>query len=133
MNRQKIELIEAVLAVIVLYGVMFLFGITCPIKFLTGISCPGCGMTRAIISLLKLDFYKAFYYHPLFWAPPLLLLVFYMKERISPRIYKGILYAAVVLFFAVYFYRLVAMQSDIVCCNVKSGAIYKLYQLIRVI
>jgi hypothetical protein len=37
----------------------------CPIKMLTGYPCPGCGMTRACWSLLKLDFAEAFYFHPL--------------------------------------------------------------------
>jgi hypothetical protein len=36
----------------------------CPFKALTGISCPGCGMTRAMLSIIKGDFYGAFGYNP---------------------------------------------------------------------
>ena len=40
--------------------------IGCPIKQIFGVNCPGCGMTRAFLSALRLDFCAAFHYHPLF-------------------------------------------------------------------
>lgn len=45
--------------------------IGCPIKFFTGMSCPGCGLTRAWTSLLSLHLLDALAYHPLFWLPPI--------------------------------------------------------------
>jgi hypothetical protein len=36
----------------------------CPFKALTGIPCPGCGMTRAMLSVTKGDFRGAFGYNP---------------------------------------------------------------------
>lgn len=38
----------------------------CPFRLFLHIECPGCGMTRAIISVLRLNFRQAFQYHPLF-------------------------------------------------------------------
>lgn len=38
----------------------------CPFRLFLHIECPGCGMTRAIISAVKLDFEAAFQYHCLF-------------------------------------------------------------------
>nr|WP_109608944.1 DUF2752 domain-containing protein [Mucilaginibacter oryzae] len=38
--------------------------ITCPFKKLTGIDCPGCGMQRAVIALLKGEIYNSFKYYP---------------------------------------------------------------------
>lgn len=38
--------------------------IFCPFKVLTGIPCPGCGMTRALISITKGDLRAAFRYNP---------------------------------------------------------------------
>ena len=42
------------------------FAIPCIFNKVTGLYCPGCGNTRAAISLLKFDFLAAFYYNPLF-------------------------------------------------------------------
>ena len=50
---------------IVLIFVFCLF-YKCPFKLFLHVECPGCGMTRAMISVLKLDFRQAFTYHPLF-------------------------------------------------------------------
>ena len=38
-------------------------GIPCPIRRLTGTMCPGCGTTRMMMSILKLDFASAFRYN----------------------------------------------------------------------
>lgn len=38
----------------------------CPFKMIFGTDCPGCGMTRAFISALHLNFKEAFNFHPLF-------------------------------------------------------------------
>lgn len=39
----------------------------CPIRTLFGVNCPGCGLTRAFLAALHLDFKRAFSLHPLFW------------------------------------------------------------------
>ena len=53
--------------------VMQLTGFGCPIRRMTGIPCPGCGLTRAYISLFRFDIKEAFIYHPLFPLIPLIL------------------------------------------------------------
>lgn len=42
------------------YYLLNRLGTTCIFLKCFGIPCPGCGMTRALISLLKLDFRQAF-------------------------------------------------------------------------
>ena len=37
--------------------------VTCIFKSVTGISCPACGMTRAFISILHLNFLNAFLFY----------------------------------------------------------------------
>ena len=37
----------------------------CPFKLLTGLPCPGCGMTRSVVTLLHGDLGASLYYHPL--------------------------------------------------------------------
>ena len=59
------DCIYLALIIFFVYGVLTILGIGCPIKYLTGISCAGCGMTRAWRCVLKLDFARAFSYHPL--------------------------------------------------------------------
>ena len=39
----------------------------CLMKNTTGFPCPSCGMTRAYTEAFKLNFKKAFYYHPLLY------------------------------------------------------------------
>lgn len=41
------------------------FNIPCIFHELTNLYCPGCGITRMLFSILRLDFYQAFRYNPL--------------------------------------------------------------------
>lgn len=67
--KYKVYLIT--LAVLLIYVLCaFALKMPCPIKYLTGISCAGCGMSRALMSALTLDFSEAFRYHPLWITVP---------------------------------------------------------------
>ena len=44
------------------------FDSACPTYAIFGICCPFCGMTRAHLAALRLDFAAAFAYHPAFFA-----------------------------------------------------------------
>ncbi|HIU50223.1 MAG TPA: DUF2752 domain-containing protein [Candidatus Limousia pullorum] len=63
-RRNKVLRAFAVLAAAgVLYGLItgwLGFGIPCPVHYFTGFKCPGCGVSRMFISLMKLDFKSAF-------------------------------------------------------------------------
>ena len=62
----------------IIYGVLFKLGIVIPCVFheITGLYCPGCGITRMILSILKLDFYQAFRYNNLIFVFLPLILVY---------------------------------------------------------
>ena len=49
----------------------------CPIKRFTGLSCPGCGFSRATLSLLEFDFYSSIKYNR--FAIPILLYIAYVS------------------------------------------------------
>lgn len=61
-------------AAIAVLGVWVALDLDCPIRSLTGIPCPGCGMSRAWLAALRLDFAEAFSLHPMFWCVPVVLL-----------------------------------------------------------
>lgn len=106
--------VKAAAAVGGLYLFLAAIGHGCPIRWLSGIPCPGCGLSRAYLALLKLDLKGAFAYHPLFWAVPLLVLAAFWQDRISRRERKGSKTAKVLLvilgtaFMLVYIWRLLS-------------------------
>lgn len=120
-----------VFIIIILYCILIsIIGIGCPIRFMTGISCAGCGMSRAWISVLKLDFHSAFYYHPL-WFIPLIFSMLYLKNSFAPlRSYRFIVSAFILMFIVAYFFRLFDPSNEIVTVNIKTGVIYKIYYFI---
>ena len=123
-NPVRKEQVTAILAVVLFYGVLQLVGITCPIKFITGISCPGCGMTRAWLSLLlRGDLKAAFYYHPLFWILVPAVPLFLCRHRFSGRVRKIAGYALILLFFAVYAVRMASPGNTIVVFRPGDGLI----------
>lgn len=124
-SKQLGSQIAAVLSVVLLYGIMQLFGITCPIKFLTGISCAGCGMTRACLAFLRLDIQQAFYYHPLFWLPPIVLAALLCRNHLNRKLYRGIMAVSAALFLVVYFYRLLFGNDAIVAVKPENGIIFR--------
>lgn len=68
-RKHKIEF--STLIVMALGGVYALlakngYGIPCPIRALTGLLCPGCGNTRAALSLLRFDIIGMFEYNLMF-------------------------------------------------------------------
>ncbi|MBR4909861.1 MAG: DUF2752 domain-containing protein [Clostridia bacterium] len=49
--------------------------IPCVFNLITGLKCPGCGVTRMCVSIIKLDFYAAFRANPaIFCLLPLMAL-----------------------------------------------------------
>ena len=57
----------------------YFFGYICPSMVFIGLPCPGCGLTRAALSLMRFDFQKALYFNPMiFFALPLIALYVFM-------------------------------------------------------
>lgn len=125
------DLMGLAAGIVFIYGVMHLVGIGCPIKFVTGISCLGCGMTRAWLSVLKLDFSSAFYYHPLFMLPPVAVIVYLIKSKINLKIYKIIMLTIVAAFITMYLYRLLFTDGDIVVFEPGNNIIFRLLEYER--
>lgn len=109
------------------YAVLFLLGVTCPIKFVTGISCPGCGMTRAWLSLLLGRPLRALHYHPLVWLPPIALALYLFRARLPKWAVKCLPAAAGVLFCGVYLFRLLDhCAPEVVAFAPETGLVIRL-------
>jgi len=67
--------------ILIFLVVIWVLDAGCPFYRVAGIPCPGCGMSRALISACRLDFRTAFAWHPMFWALPLLYLFFLFDFR----------------------------------------------------
>lgn len=68
--RERIKKASIIGAAVLLcgcaYAVFFKktgIGIPCLFHYVTGLKCPGCGITRMLISILRLDFAAAFQYN----------------------------------------------------------------------
>ena len=75
--HQKLALTAGYLALVLVF---YLLDIPCLFLAFLHIPCPGCGMTRALLAALQLDFASAFALHPMFWSLPVLYLYFLLDR-----------------------------------------------------
>lgn len=105
-------------------------GIGCIFHWLTGISCPACGMTRAIICLLRFDITGAFYYHPLFWLiiPSVVYFVLGKQPLFGSKKRQLIISLSIfVIIIAVYIYRLFFVENSPITIDISSSIVVKLF------
>ena len=91
------------------YASALQFGWNCPIKYLTGVPCPGCGLSRALAALLRLDFWTALRFHPMvFVLPPVVLYALFGKKPLlgSTKLERVLLWSAVALDIGIWLVRL---------------------------
>ena len=85
-NRLKKTLIKysIILGIALAYLIFTLItgiGIPCIFSKITGLKCPGCGISRMLVSIVKLDFASAFKYNAfLFVTGPILIAYFAFSE-----------------------------------------------------
>ncbi|MBO5159775.1 MAG: DUF2752 domain-containing protein [Lachnospiraceae bacterium] len=123
--------IQVVMIIAALYIVLHILDIGCPIKFITGISCAGCGMTRAWLSVLKLNFSEAFTFHPLYWIIPLVGIFLFCRKRI-PRVAASFITGSlIVLFVTVYIIRMINPEDTVVKIDFYESAIWYIIERVR--
>ena len=110
------------------YASALLFGWNCPIKYLTGVPCPGCGLSRALAALLRLDFRTALRFHPMvFVLPPVVLYALFGKKPLlgSKNLERVLLWSVIVLDIAIWLIRL-ALHDPLIFrsnCTARFGRI----------
>lgn len=111
-NRLIKFIIYHITALIVL--LFFAFVYRCPFLLFLKFPCPGCGITRAYLAALRLDFKSAFNYHPLFFTVlPVLLYIPHkklFKIKIS-IIFEIIILCLLYLLFIIIFFARIYNQS----------------------
>ena len=87
MDRQYKRIVCRITLLALAAGVLLVavrLKIPCLIRSISGIPCPTCGMTRAWLACLRMDFQAAFSYHPMFWGIPALALAFLLDGFAFP-------------------------------------------------
>ena len=120
---------------IAIYGAIALFiavlylTIGCPFRYFMGVCCPGCGMTRALLACLRLDFKAAVHMHPLIVIMPIVAVIYLFKNKIPKWLLNTLAVVFIALMVAVYLYRLLN-GSDVVYINPERGLFSKIFNYI---
>ncbi|MDO5589736.1 MAG: DUF2752 domain-containing protein [Lachnospiraceae bacterium] len=103
----------AIIAIIAYFAFVrkFIFSM-CPLVMITGYPCPSCGLTRAGIRLLHLDFGGAWRMHPFIYGVVILVAVFCWNRYIclrqrQPKNMKLLAGTMIVFLVVFYIYRMV--------------------------
>ena len=124
-KKDFLNILKGLILILVLYYTTTLFT-GCPIKYVLGIACPGCGMTRAWFSILRLDFATALYYHPLFFIGPIAIFAILFHQWIDFKKWRYLGILLLVLFVGVYLLRLFLFPNAIVNLDFSEGLIFKI-------
>ncbi|MCL2499329.1 MAG: DUF2752 domain-containing protein [Defluviitaleaceae bacterium] len=91
-------------------SLFFGIGFPCVFYWGVGVPCPACGLTRAFINAVRLDFGQAFAYHPLFIIVPILPLI--ASGSTKPKVQNTLWIIAIVLIIAVWVVRMALFFPD---------------------
>ena len=127
LNKKNILVFILIISVILFYNFS---NMGCPILFFTGIPCLGCGMTRACVSMIQLDFISAFYYHPLCFLLPAAAMIVMFQRKISRKVYQRCLVGIVAAFIIVYIIRLLNPVDAIIKINIHNSVIFKVFHML---
>lgn len=89
MDKKIKNYILVFIAFIINVFIVLVFPFECPWKKNLGIDCAGCGATRMIRSIFKLDFYQAFRYNPLIFILLILFIIYLIYILICKIIKKN--------------------------------------------
>lgn len=100
------------------------FNLGCPIRLFTGLSCPGCGISRAWISVLHGSFREAFHYHPLFLTAPFIAGAILFEDKLPKKARNIFWYVIGALFVICYIIR-IAAGCDVLTFDFSAGIVGK--------
>ena len=127
-KKRAAQLVKQHLLLLLALAAYLLIG--CPIQHMFGVPCPGCGLSRAHLAALQLDFAAAFSYHPLFFTmiPSALYFAHRKAWRLpgSDRFAKILACLLITAFLAVYVLRLFVFDDPVIRIDWQSSILYKI-------
>lgn len=126
----KRGLLQLVAAIVIYCGIMWIWKLPCPIRWLTGISCAGCGMTRAWLCVCSGQLLNAFAFHPLWPIPLVMLVLFVARKKISSQLTRRLYGTAVLLFLVVYVLRMINKNDPVISFDPRNGALEKAWTIV---
>jgi len=93
---------------ILFVAVLYSLDAECFFLSITGKQCPGCGMTRAWLLLIRGEFGKAFSMHPLYFTVPILYLYILLDGHLFKNVYVNYIVLGLIFggFFILFMVRL---------------------------
>lgn len=84
--KQDIQEYKIPIIIVLVYSVFMqlFFGAMCPFKVFLHVDCPGCGLTRATIALLKGDIHESLHYNYTCMLWLITIILFFVDRYIKP-------------------------------------------------
>ena len=87
-RKRLLQLLLITAGILVCGALLYILAVSghpapCLFHLTTGLSCPGCGSTRAVLALLRLDIEEAFSYNLLFPVTFIYLIFVYLRSALT--------------------------------------------------
>ena len=109
----KWRYLQQVILLCCLLVVIFVFGYHCPIYRISHLHCPGCGMTRAAISLIQGDLVASLSWHALLIPTLVIFGLYFLLQRKNSKMSQGLLWIWIFLLLVYWIYRLIFIFPNV--------------------
>lgn len=130
-NRIKKDIVNNRVEISLFCGIFILFFVifkeVCPTQILFGLPCPGCGLTRAGVLLLRFRFVQAWEMHPFIYVWLFFILYLCYNRYIRGKKAKALLpllIAITISMFIFYIYRMCRYYPDVEPMVQKSESLF---------
>lgn len=130
-NRIKKDIVNNRVGILAFAGIFILFFVlfedVCPSQILFGCPCPGCGLTRAGMLVIRFRFAEAWQMHPFIYAWLFLLLYVCYNRYIRGKKAKGLIPLVIgitIVMFVFYIYRMCRYYPNVEPMTQQSDSLY---------